>query len=330
MSIVNNRAKCIKLLSWLLGFSLLLSFSPLVDSQPVSANPDRLKWSVVDTPSEEGKVVVSPSEINAFAISFNDTFYAIDIPNGTVYKSTDAGVTWEDDITDALIRDGASLPAWDIAVAPDDSNLVAVVTDNRTAVYLSDDGGDSWEDTRVPDLGGTLISDIAISPKYDDTYDVAIGTRKPDGLTNGDVWVITLGSPGGWWKAQNLQIDPNTPGSGADVSTVRFSPNYAGDKSILAIASSANDISQRENGTFLCTGERNTASKNTTWTTFIEIIDPSKSSLGDSPDENEIIFSDLALLPSQDYRQGKNWIAYASYYSNSTTGCDDAYRIENG
>jgi len=325
MSIVNNRAKCIKLLSWLLGFSLLLSFSPLVNSQPVSANPDRLKWSVVDTPSEEGKVVVSPSEINAFVISSNDTFYAIDIPNGTVYKSTDAGVTWEDDITDALIRDGASLPAWDIAVAPDDSNLVAVVTDNRTAVYLSDDGGDSWEDSGVPDLGGTLISDIAISPKYDDTYDVAIGTRYPNNATDGDVWVITLGELSNW-KAQELQIDPDSNKT-ADVSTVRFSPNYAGDKSILAIASSANDISQRENRTFLCTGERNTESKNTTWTTFIEIIDPSKSSLGDSPGENEIIFSDLALL-SQDYSKDSNWIAYASYYSNSTTGCDDVYRIE--
>ncbi len=263
--------------------------------------------------------MVSPSEINAFAISLNDTFYAIDIPNEKIYKSVDAGVTWEN-ITDALIRDGASLPAWDIAVAPDDSNLVAVVTDNRTAVYLSDDGGNSWQDSGVPDLNGTLISDIAISPKYDDTYDVAIGTRYPNNATDGDVWVITLGSPGGW-KAQNLQIDPNTTGTGADVSTVRFSPNYAGDKSILAIASSANDISQRKNGTFLCTGERNTASKNTTWTTFIEI------SSGNSPDENEIIFSDLAL-PSEDYSKGSNWIAYASYYSNSTTGCDDAYRIE--
>jgi hypothetical protein len=321
MSIVNNRAKFIKLLSWLLGFSLLLSFSPLVDSQQVSANPDRLKWSVVDTPSEEGKVVVSPSEINVFVINQNETFYALDIPNGTVYKSTDAGVTWEDDITDALIRDGANLPAWDIAVAPDDSNLVAVVTDNRTAVYLSNDGGDSWVDSGVPDLGGTLISDIAISPEYDDTYDVAIGTRYPNNATDGDVWVITLGELSNW-KAQELQIDPDTTSTGADVSTVRFSPNYAGDKSILAIASSANDISQRENGTFLCTGERNTESKNTTWTTFIEVIE---SSLGDSSDENEIIFSDLAL-PSEDY--STDWIAYASYYSNSTTECDDAYRIE--
>jgi len=322
-----NRIKCIKILSGLLGVFLLLSFFPLVDSQPISANPDRLEWSVVDTPSEEGNVVVSPSEINAFVAGQNDTFYAIDIPHSRVYKSTDGGVTWEDDLNGTLEDEGATLPAWDIAVAPDDPDLVAVVTDDRTAVYLSDDGGDSWEDSGVPDLGGTLISDIAISPEYDATYDVAIGTRMPDGNTTGDIWVITLFELGGW-KAQELQIDPDATGTGADVSTVRFSPSYEEDKAILAIASSANDIAPAlQDRTFLCTGERNTETKETTWTTFIEIIDPSESSLGDSPDEDEIIFSDLAL-PSQNYREDKNWIAYASYYSNSTTECDDAYRIE--
>ena len=321
-----NRIKCIKILSGLLGVFLLLSFFPLVDSQPISANPDRLEWSVVDTPSEEGNVVVSPSEINAFVAGQNETFYAIDIPNEKIYKSVDAGITWEN-ITDALIRDGAGLPAWDIAVAPDNPDWVAVVTDNRTAVYLSDDGGERWETTGVPDLSGMLISDIAISPRYDDTYyDGAIGTRKPDGLTNGDVWVIKWGSLVPSWKAQELQIDPDATGTGADVSTVRFS--YDAGKSILAIASSANDIAPAlQDRTFLCTGQRNTETKETTWTTFIEIIDPSKSSLGDSPDENEIIFSDLAL-PSGDYSRYSNWRAYASYYSNSTTECDDVYRIE--
>jgi hypothetical protein len=322
-----NRIKCIKILSGLLGVFLLLSFFPLVDSQPISANPDRLEWSVVDTPSEEGNVVVSPSEINAFVAGQNETFYAIDIPNEKIYKSVDAGITWEN-ITDALLDANAELPAWDIAVAPDNPELVAVVTDDRTAVYVSDDGGKNWEDSGVPDLGGMLISDIAISPKYDDTYDVAIGTRYPDGLTNGDVWVITLRSPAPSWKAQELQIDPDATGTGADVSTVRFSPQYDADKAILAIASSANDIAPSlQDRTFLCAGERNTASKETAWTTFIEIIDPSESSLGDSPDEDEIIFSDLAL-PSGDYREDSNWIAYASYYSNSTTECDDVYRIE--
>jgi len=324
-----DRIKCIKILSGLLGVFLLLSFFPLVDSQPISANPDRLKWSVVATPSEEGNVVVSPSEINAFVASQNDTFYAIyaiDIPHSRVYKSTDGGVTWEDNLNGTLEDAGATLPAWDIAVAPDNPDLVAVVTDNRTAVYLSDDGGQNWEDSGVPNLGGTLISDIAISPKYDDTYDVAIGTRYPDGNTTGDVWVITLFELGGW-KAQELQIDPASNKT-ADVSTVRFSSSYEEDKAILAVASSANDTAPSlQNRTFLCAGERNTESKETTWTTFIEIIDPSKSSLGDSPDEDEIIFSDLAL-PSGDYSKDSKWIAYASYYSNSATGCDDVYRIE--
>jgi len=328
-----NRAKSTKLLSGLLGLFLLLSFFPLVDSQPISANPDRLKWSVVDTPSEEGNVVVSPSEINAFVAGQNETFYAIDISNKKIYKSVDAGVTWEN-ITDALNETDAELPAWDIAVAPDNPDLVAVVTDNRQKVYLYDKSESAWVDCKISEEAdwdpSLLISDIAISPEYDGTYDMAIGTRYPDGSTNGDVWVITLGSLAPLWKAQKLQIDPATANTTADVSTVRFSPNYVEDKTILAIASSANDTSQRKTSTFLCTGQRNIENNNTTWTPpeeFIEIIDPSKSSLGDSPDEDEIIFSDLALL-SGDYSRHSNWIAYASYYSNSTTGCDDVYRIE--
>ena len=332
-----NRNRFARLSAIFIVFFLFATLLPLPGSQPISANPDRLKWSVVDTPSEEGNVVVSPSEINAFVAGQNETFYAIDIPNEKVYKSVDAGVTWEN-VTDAL-RDGdkgATLPAWDIAVAPDNSNLVAVVTDNRTAVYLSDDGGVKWEgkwkNSTDFNLNGTLISDITISPKYKkgtkDTHDIAIGTRYPNNVTDGDVWVITLGESGNW-KAQELQLDPDTAGTGADVSTVRFSPKYAEDKAILAIASSANDIDiapplqTLQNRTFLCAGERNTESKETTWPTFIEIID---SNSGDSPDENEIIFSDLAL-PSGDYREDSKWIAYASYYSNSTTGCDDVYRI---
>ncbi len=222
-----HRAKCIKLLSALLGFFLLLSFFPLVDSQPISANPDRLKWSVVDTPSEEGNVVVSPSEINAFVAGQNETFYAIDIPNGTVYKSTDAGVTWEN-ITDALVKADAELPAWDIAVAPDNSNLVAVVTDNRTAVYLSDDGGEKkWENSTDFDLNGTLISDIAISPKYKkdtkDTHDIAIGTRYPNNITDGDVWVLEL-RPLPSWKPIELNMD---------VSSVAFSPGYGEEDGVI-------------------------------------------------------------------------------------------------
>jgi hypothetical protein len=201
-------------------FLLFCCLFPLTGTGLVSASPDKLKWSIVDTPSEEAAMVVSPSEINAIVVGSDDeTFYTIDIPHSKVYKSTDGGVTWEDDLTDALTDEGATLPAWDIAVAPDDRELVAVVTNNRTAVYVSEDGGKEWVNTNLPDLGALLISDIAISPEYGGDRDIAIGTRNPDGSTNGDIWVIRrLGFPG--WEAQGL---------GMDVTSLCFSPNYAED-----------------------------------------------------------------------------------------------------
>ncbi len=320
-----------KLLALSLGLILLLSsfgLFPFTGDSLVSASPDRLKWSIVDTPSEEGYVVLSPSEINAIAFGSDDeTFYAIDIPTwhdddsdgivdpnevGRVYKSTNAGVTWEDDLTDTLSAEGATLPVWDIAVAPHEPKLIAVVTNNRTAVYVSGDGGDNWENTDVPDLGVLLISDIAISKEYDSGgRDIAIGTRNPDSSTNGDIWVIKFR---GWsWKAQGLNMD---------VTSVRFSPDYDNDNAILAVASDEND-------TYLRLGYRRISDNTTEWEEeLVEIVDPTEDHFGDSPNESEIITSDL-ILPSPGYSEGKKWTAYASYSSTTSANIDDVYRIED-
>ncbi|MFC1970163.1 hypothetical protein ACFLVV_02970 [Chloroflexota bacterium] len=264
----------------------------------------------MDTPSEEGAVVVSPSEINTLAIGSDDeTFYAVDIPNGKVYKSTDGGVTW-DDLSADLNATGARLPAWDIAVTPGNPELVAVVTNNRTAVYASEDGGETWVDTSIPDLGGLLIADIAISEEYDEERDIAIGTRKPDDAVNGDVWVRELEGVG-TWTAQGLNMD---------VTAVRFSPSYSSDKTMLIIASD-NDR------TYLCTGIRNTSGDTTDW----DVTDPSQveisESSGESPGEKEIIVSDLALPSDYSGEEADTRVVYAAYSSNTTA--DDVYRIED-
>ena len=259
-------------------------------------------------------MVVSPSEINAFVLGSDEVFYAIDIAGRKVYKSTDSGVTWEDDLTEALEDEGANLPAWDIAVAPDGPELVAVVTDDRQKVYVSEDGGDSWTNTHVsdaPDWDATLlIADIAISPQYDGTCDIAIGTRDPDGGTNGDVWVIRR-VPFVGWEAQELNMD---------VISVRFSPNYKTDKTVVAIASDTDN-------TYLCTGIRNTNEDITDW----EVTDPAKVEIaefsGGSPGENEIIFSDLALPSNYSGGYEERRILYAACSSNTTA--DDVYRIED-
>ena len=307
----------------MLGIFLLVSLFPLAGSQPSSARPDRLKWSVIETPSGKGNVVVTPSEINTFVMSANETsanetFYALDIPGKKIYKSTDGGVSWENKTTAKLEDAGAKLPAWDIAVAPDDPDLVAVVTNNRTAVYTSNDGGDKWKNTTNFNLNNKLISDIAISLEYEetgDTYrDIAIGTRDPASPNNGDVWTIEWSDRFISWADQKLK---------ADVTTVRFSPNYANDTTLFAIASPINNASWAE-GTYLCSGQKYTDSEihdSTDWKTLTEI----GAKVGRSPEKNEVIFSDLALPSDQGYST-KNWVAYASYYS--TTTYDDVYLIE--
>jgi len=282
----------------------------------------------VDTPSEEGHVVVSPSEVNSFVVGSDDEtfFYAIDIPgdppggvypDGKVYKSTNWAVTWEDEITRALEDEGATLPAWDIAVAPDDPDLVAVVTDGRQEVYVSDDGGETWADTGVSDAAdwdaNLLIADIAISAEYGDGYrDIAIGTRNPDGSANGDVWVMksVIFSE---WKSQELDID---------VSSVRFSPGYDSDRAVVVIGSDCD-------GTYLCTGIHYTDLNTTDWS----VTDPEKVEIRGvgigSPGESEIIFSDLALPSdySAEEEETDRRVVYAGYSSNTTA--DDVYRIDD-
>jgi len=304
-----------RFLALFLGLALLWSFNlfPIARNSLASASPDELKWSVVDTPSQEGYVIASPSEINAFALgSDGETFYAIDIPDEKVYKSTDGGITWADDLGRALEDEGATLPAWDIAVAPDNPDLVAVATDDRQEVYVSEDGGKSWTNTHVSDATGwdssLLIADIAISPEYDNN-DIAIGTRNPDGITNGDVWVIRRVAFAAW-QAQGLSMD---------VTSIRFSPNYDDDKTMLAIASDTNN-------TYLCTGTRNTDENTTAW----KVTDPAKVEVaeraGDSPGENEIIVSDLALPSNYSGSRASRRVVYTAYSSNTTA--DDVYRIE--
>ena len=313
--------KSLIVLCLVLAFLLTPSSVFFSEGGSVLASPDNLKWSKVSTPTQEGNVVLSPSEINVFVIGPDDeTFYAIDIPgdpvggkypNGKVYKSTDAGLTWGDKPTEKLAGKGANLPAWDIAVAPDDSEIVAVVTDDRTKVYVSEDGGENWYDAHIPDLGTMLIGSIAISTEYGSgDRDIAIGTRNPIIITNGDVWIIEMGGIGGK-KAQALNMD---------VSAVDFSPAYDVDKTILAIGSD-------NTGTYLCTGIRNTQENLTYWdVTSPEKVEISMTS-GASPQKDGIITSNLAL--PGDYSGGNaiKRVVYVAY--SSDTDADDVYRIED-
>lgn len=263
------------LLRFGLGLVLIAIICFIIPVSSPSAHAGTMKWSTVDTPSNMGNVVLSPSEINAIVIG-NDgrTFYALDIANSRVYKSINGGVAW-DDLSNNLTSAGAALPAWNIAMAPDNPNFVAVVTSNvglPGKIFVSTDGGGNWQDTSCPAINN--ISAIVISPNYGG-YNIAIGTR--NGAGGGDVYVFKAVGTGSW-------ASQGFPG---DILAVKFSPNYRADSSLVT-------VSTHVAGTYINLGIHDRAVNATNWGTWgpVEIT---TAGAGTSPNVAQVITADLEL-----------------------------------
>jgi hypothetical protein len=247
----------------------------IIPVKSASANPAAVQWSTVDTPTSTGNVIASTSEINSIAIGIDGrTFYAIDIPNSKVYKSSDGGVTWND-LSGHLVSNGATLPAWNVAIAPDNPNFVAIITSDGglpRKVFVSTDGSSSWQNTNSPAIDN--IGAIAISPNYGG-YDIAIGTRT--GAGNGNVY-ITKSSGSGDWAAQGFI---------GDILALKFSPAYKTDSSLLTVSAQAT-------GTFVNLGVHDSGANTTNWSTWGP-VEVTTSGAGTSPKVNQIINADLEL-----------------------------------
>jgi hypothetical protein len=263
------------LLRFGLGLALITIICLAIPASPPSAHAGTMKWSTVDTPSSIGNVMLSPSEINAIAIG-NDgiTLYAIDIPNNKVYKSVNGGITW-DDLSSYLASAGAALPAWNIAMAPDNPNFVAAVTSNGGLpgkVFVSTNGGGKWQDTNCPAINN--ISTIAISPNYGG-YDIAIGTRT--GAGGGDVYVSKAVDAGSWVSQ----------GFSGDILAVKFSPSYRADSSLVT-------VSTHVAGTYINIGIHDMAANTTNWGTWGP-VEVTTAGAGTSPNVAQVITADLEL-----------------------------------
>ncbi len=295
----------------------------LLDPGMVSAQLEPLTWLPVRTPSEEDFFVVSPSEVSSLVLGSSDRWYAADIPNEGLYRSDDGGITWQDDILDNLLDAEPSppeLPVWDLAVAPDDPDFVIAATDDRRELYLSIDGGEEWEHiTASPNWSASVqIASVAVSlPDNDDQRFVAVGTRDPAGVGEGDVWLTALDGLVVSWYPQDLVRNGNS----VDVSSVAFSPNFRADRAIVAIVSDAD-------GTFLATG-RNVDETETHW----DIIEPDYFvelcfDVDDgTPTRSQLIYSDMVLPPTYDGDVAARRQVYVGYAS--THDHDDVYRVDN-
>lgn len=329
------------------GLLIALILCALLAPTPAQAQQQAiLRWAEAGKPGTTGNVIVSPSEVSEIAIGSGGVFYAIDSVNNKVYRSLNAGVSWND-ITLRLTTAGAVLPATKIVVAPDSAAMVAAVTNGGARVYLSIDGGFTWSDTGALAITGT-IQTIAISKLYTQgsstLRDIAIGTAVwNNNTTTGQLWVAQFGDLFSPWSNQSIKVDPaSPPGVGGEVSAIAYSPNFQVDRTILVIASTASDVALvYQNKTWLCIGRRDTTPPGTTtWNAPtdlppgsypVEVGTLASPSAGDAPGVLKIV-SSLAL-PS-DYNGSNSWYrrVFASYDRQPSPGLDandDAYRLDD-
>lgn len=186
-----------------------------------------------------GNTLLTGSDINRIAVgSDGSTMYALDSFNSRLYRSDTMGMGWLD-ITGKV---GGGGPWLDLAIAPDDPAMIAVITNGGREIYISADSGATFSNmglASVIDMG-QVATCITISPDYGaPTHDIAVGTRA--GTANGKIFLNILSRfPGGWVDISSGASDWSSPGAaGVNVFAIRFSPSYASDGTLLAVVSSA-------------------------------------------------------------------------------------------
>ncbi len=288
--------------------------------------PDR-EAAFVPTPSPF--FIVPGADVSRIAVTYNNMVYAIDSTNSRLYKSEPGGVGWKD-ISGAL---GAA-PVWtNLAIAPDDHNIIAVVTNSGREVYISINGGGSFADTALNSrlAAGEQVTCISISPHYgNNRWEVAVGTLTGSG--SGRVWVNQVsGLPSGWHDMSSGAtgwLPP--PITGGDVFAIRYSPNFAVDGTLLAIVATtppADDV-------YLYIGSRDLGDRTTQWNTSpgypVEICQSGQDSPG-----TPLRYADIAL--PADYSGTTPWHRHVyACWSDNPPGIPDfgnpndgVYRIDD-
>ena len=253
-----------------------------------------LEWCIVDTPGSAPNLtrdILASSEISKLAVgSDGTTMYAVvnqpadaALPlGGRLYYSNSGGRIWSAMVTENLLNAGAVLPVWDVAVAPDDPNFVAVIASDATGLYpaqvwVSCYGGTTWQSTFIENflLAGDYISCVDISPDYGGKRDIAVGTRDGTGVGACKMWTLQVPGFGNWSDQSNPATgDPNNTWADGDVLAATFSPSCASDATIALVCSASSAAAPAYDGCFVITGVRDFDQNTTHWGTPVWVSDP--------------------------------------------------------
>lgn len=280
-------------------------------------------------PAPSPYFIVPGSDVSHIAVTYNNIVYAIDSTNSRLYKSEPGGVGWKD-ISGAL---GAA-PVWiNLAVAPDDHNIIAVVTNSGREVHISTNGGARFESTALSTrlTAGEQITCLSISPRYgNNRWEIAVGTSTGSG--NGRVWVNQItGFPGGWHDMSSGATGwLPSPITGADVFAIRYSPNFATDGTLLAIIATTPPA----DNVYLYLGSRDLGGRVTQWNATsgypVELCQSGQDSPG-----TPLRYADIAL--PADYSGTAPWHRHVyACWSDNPPGIpnfgspnDGVYRVDD-
>ncbi|MFN7946285.1 MAG: glycoside hydrolase [Blastocatellia bacterium] len=219
-------------LLWLLSFIIVLSsvsFSVATAQQYSTSLYQNLRWRNIG-PFRAGRTVGAvgiPNQPNVFFIGVN---------NGGVWKTTDAGRTWQ-----PIFDDQPTGSIGDLAVAPSNPNIIYVGSGEGLplrpdlsvgdGIYKSTDGGKTWRHVGLRD--GQQIGSVIVDPKNPNRVFVAVcghpfGPNQERGvfrsLDGGETWQKVL------YKDENtgaiqVEFDPSNPQIVyADLYEVRHGP----------------------------------------------------------------------------------------------------------
>ena len=206
-------------------------------------------WGRVNTPSMQGWVLTPNSVIVDYDLADGgEVAYAIvysyDTEEFHLLKSNDNAATWEDHM-DALEAEAGGDINWLVKVATDteDADFVAValeMTDFSVHVFISDDGGATFQDAGEVEDGGVYfpdgydVSDLEISPEVEGMRNIAIGGR--DNYHDAALFRCKIigDSPAAWEDATDYDgWDDDGTFVSMIVTDIIFSPSWDEDRTIL-------------------------------------------------------------------------------------------------
>ena len=284
-------------------------------SLPAEASPGIMRWETVSTPySYPGRNdILNPliggaftgSEIRDLSVGSDGTtlLTAVTVdaryintaaapgPLGVLLASPDRGVSWTVAPYLHLVNAAgwtAGNHVYNVLVDGDDSRLWAATAGSAASgpveMWVSHDAGAIWSNSLVPALAaGEAISSIDISVDYTTGRDFLVATRSSTG--GGRIFITKETGFGVWSQQTNPTSDP------VDFFSVKFSPGYAGDQSVVAVLANATstfynigirDINNNSLSSWLFTGNG------------IEIIS-STSPVGASPSFATLATADISL-----------------------------------